>query len=69
MSANQSPRTNEQYVKNNGSQCPVCGSEDVEGHAFDVQGPRATQERTCLECGAGWDDVYQLTGYNNLEQG
>lgn len=49
------------YVKNGGSKCPYCGSSDIEGVRHpQVDGPGASQEVHCRNCGKGWHDLYVL---------
>lgn len=55
------------YVKNQGNHCPSCRSANITGGPFDVDGGEATQEMGCDECGASWEDLYNLTGYLNLD--
>lgn len=46
--------------------CPQCDSDEIEGDSFDCTGDAVTQEVTCLKCGAEWEDVYTLDGFNPL---
>ena len=47
------------YVKNGGSNCPSCGSSQVEGDSFNADGGVVWQDVTC-ECGLQWQDQYEL---------
>jgi C4-type Zn-finger protein len=40
--------------------CPVCGSTSIEGWEVTIEGSLAIQECACCECGASWNDVYEL---------
>lgn len=40
--------------------CPCCGGDQVDGHAVVICVGHATQEVTCLACGAAWTDEYKL---------
>jgi len=51
-----------EYIKNKGTKCPFCGSEDIEGDSFDVNEGKASQEMSCLDCEESWYDIYTLTG-------
>lgn len=62
-----SPLSDKQYREASGGVCPYCGSENIEGGSIDIQGKTAQQEVSCLECGAEWNDVYHLAGYNDLK--
>lgn len=57
------------YRLNGYAHCPICGSDQIEGGPVDIQGAYAVQEVGCIECGAQWDDLYNLTGFINLENG
>lgn len=47
--------------------CPACGSdEDWEFVESRVEGPVLLQHHEC-KCGASWDQVYALRGYQNLK--
>lgn len=58
------PMTQAQFMANalNGG-CPVCGSDDIEGGSFDVDGAEASQEVSCKDCHAGWVESYSLSSY------
>ena len=47
-----------------GTVCPHCGSDQIEGDGVRVESPHAFQEVWCLECEKTWTDVYKLTGFN-----
>lgn len=61
--------TSEKYVKCGGSCCPLCQSKDVTGGCFDADGNYVWCEVSCEDCGATWDDIYVLNGYDNLKKG
>lgn len=50
------------YLKHRGVKCPNCGSPDITGESIEVDAGGATQEISCNECPAQWQDVYTLTG-------
>jgi hypothetical protein len=65
------PLTDHEYVKaHRGLACPNClsndivaiGSKPLRGGA-DVK----SHEMSCENCGASWDDVYRLEGYQDLK--
>lgn len=57
--------TPEEYVKD--AKCPVCLSERVSGTGErEHSGIETSQRVFCEDCGAEWDDVYRLKGYDNL---
>ena len=49
------------YVQEAFAQCPFCGSAQIEGDSFQVDGGSAWQTVHCLECGEHWDDIYELS--------
>jgi transposase-like protein len=65
------PMTQEQYVFHHGCLCPVCRSEDTEVEMDFSESDLyvVVQESTCHECGASWQALYTLTGYQRLEHG
>lgn len=48
--------------------CPNCRSRDIESKS-DIQsdGNTSTQGVECLDCGSTWVEIYNLSGYENLE--
>ena len=42
--------------------CPKCNGETIEGAGVEIDELTATQECTCVDCGAGWLNSYTLTG-------
>lgn len=65
----QKPMTDKEYVAAGGCRCPVCRSDNVVGESIGIEGRDAVQEVRCSDCGACWNDVYSLQGYDNLERG
>lgn len=43
--------------------CPFCGSPDIEGESVEIEGRQAFQHCTCVGCGRGWTDVYEIEGF------
>jgi RNase P subunit RPR2 len=63
-----SPLSPEEYADIGGLHCPACRASSIDGHDWTVDSKgQATWKCTCNECGASWIDIYQLTGYANLE--
>jgi hypothetical protein len=58
--------SNTEYVANNGDACPVCESVDV-----TVLIPLNPDDGSveCESCGATWNNVYELIGYDDLIRG
>lgn len=50
------------YVADGGTECPFCGSDDIEGSTVQVDGATAWQDITCPSCGAEWRDIFSLSG-------
>jgi len=49
--------------------CPACAAYTVtaEGDSVDIGATTATQECSCLECGAQWVNVYTLSRFYFLD--
>ena len=47
-------------VEDEGSHCPYCKSDQVEGSSITVEGNHAYQEMSCADCDETWDDMYRL---------
>lgn len=56
-----------EYVAGLGCLCPVCKSTDIEGGSVEIDAGTASQEVHCLNCDASWKDLYDLTGFANLD--
>ena len=54
--------SNLEHVINQGATCPLCGSYNINGAAFEADGSVITQEIGCDECGAAWTDIFTLSG-------
>lgn len=57
------PMTPSQYMDFGGQQCPLCRSHEISGEAPEVDVLTAWQPVSCSDCGAEWDDLYGMTGY------
>lgn len=53
--------TNEEYVKKQGSVCPLCQSEEIEAGPVEIDAGHATQDAWCNNCGYDWTDHYSLS--------
>lgn len=59
------PMTQEHYLRNGGSRCPFCGSDEVAGTStIQAEASKAWQDIECSACGKKWQDEYKLTGYS-----
>ena len=54
------------HVQGGGHCCPYCGCESLDGDSFDCDGGVVTQEVTCLECDAVWENTYSLTSLREV---
>lgn len=64
------PKTDEQYIKTSGQQCPDCNSYEITSiDNVEIDNGSAWQQIHCNLCQATWQDVYTLTGYDNLKEG
>jgi transcription elongation factor Elf1 len=57
------------YVRDMGSYCPRCRSNDIYGGSIDVDSGGASLTVLCNDCGASWTDQYKLIGYSDFEEG
>ena len=59
---------NKEYVESLGFHCPNCHSTNVTASDIDLYGCcSATRVCECLDCGAYWDEVWGITGFENLQ--
>lgn len=60
--------TEAEYVLHAGCVCPVCGSDDVvsDGPDGEYDYNKIGMRCHCDSCDATWDEIYTLTGYDNL---
>ena len=49
--------------------CPVCGSVEVTGGFVEVLDDTAWQTVDCDDCGSSWEDVFTLSGQENVRRG
>ena len=60
--------TSEQYCVYNGQHCPSCKSSNIFSGDLDWNdGGQVTQAVSCSDCRMNWTDVYDLSGYTDLE--
>jgi hypothetical protein len=57
------------YIRQGGTRCPFCGSDEIEGSSVEVDGGSAWQEVACNNCDSQWQDVYLLREINDLQDG
>ena len=60
--------TTKEYMDNGACKCPVCHSEDIEGGSVEIDAGQAWQPMACNDCTATWNDVYKLTGFDELKE-
>lgn len=61
------PLSQKAYVKSKGIICPHCKGNSVSVDHPEVDGQIVFVGVECPECSSTWEDVYELTGYDNLE--
>ena len=49
------------YVKNQGTRCPYCDSDQLDGEDMNWDIPLC-QSISCIDCGKSWQDVLTITG-------
>lgn len=47
--------------------CPVCDEDELEGGAFDTDGPLIWQRMWCNVCDSTWDDNYMFDSRDNID--
>lgn len=57
--------TEQEYLNSGGSHCIECGSENFEGGEMNFYAGEASQEVSCNDCNAEWQDNYTLVGVTN----
>lgn len=55
------------YLKHGGGKCPACESKAISADELNIDGAQAWCGVSCNDCGATWNDVYKLAGYEELE--
>jgi len=50
----------EYYLKNEGTNCPFCGSDNLEGQNVDINDGIILQYIICKNCDNTWTDIYKL---------
>ena len=58
--------TEEEYLNKLGLSCPNCETTDIKTDDLEIEMGYAWQNCKCRNCGATWDDHYNLVGYDNL---
>ena len=63
----QGPLSSADYAATGGTICPACAGPDMaNGDAITVGRQIITRRLCCENCGATWDGVYTLSGYESL---
>jgi hypothetical protein len=57
----------EKYLKERGSTCPYCGSQDIDAGKLEADGDYAWCITTCNTCHKSWEDIFTLTDVNELK--
>jgi hypothetical protein len=57
----------QQFIEDQACHCPACGSEDIEmENPIGVENHWTYAQVSCTNCGARWDNRYDLAGYSDL---
>lgn len=59
--------SSDEYAKHLGSSCPNCHSSDLESSATEHRDYDAVNYVTCLNCGGTWEEIMEVTGYQNFQ--
>jgi hypothetical protein len=63
----QPPHITEEYLAKNGTECPICHCNQIEGGNVEISVGSAFQEMHCTECEATWTDQYILNDVRNIK--
>jgi len=55
-----------EYIGSN-HKCPYCHSTNISGWRIETDDGEAYQPITCNECEKSWNDLYTLTGIEEIE--
>lgn len=55
-----------EYAAAGGTECPNCGSSDINTEVPCTYAGETTALVTCTACGASWLNVYKLVGFTEL---
>jgi hypothetical protein len=50
------------YLAARGQRCPKCRRKRIKAYTIDADGPTATSDAFCCDCGYRWVDIYELRG-------
>ena len=53
------------YLENDGTRCPFCGSKKIRAYSPDVDGATVWISVDCEDCKKEWEDQYQLIGFTH----
>ena len=59
--------TRREYLLADGLLCPSCRSTNIEAYEIDADGTIADGLVRCHDCNASWNDMWDLTGYDEFE--
>lgn len=55
------------YLSEGGSHCPYCDCTDISSGAFEADATVGWQNVVCHNCKAEWQDIWELTGVEELK--
>jgi len=61
------PYRKKKYIKEGGTTCPYCGSNNICGQHMEVDSTGAWQEIHCDDCNKTWNDVYKMTDIEEVQ--
>jgi hypothetical protein len=57
-----------EYLKHGGNGCPYCKSRNITADQIEIpDGTTTFQTVYCEACGKSWNDIYELTGIEEVE--
>ena len=60
--------TNKEIITAETTECPYCGSDEVEGGFIEVDGDHARQKMSCSRCLSMWNSVFVHVGYEAIDK-
>jgi len=59
------PISNEDYINNEGRNCPYCGSDNLIGGSLEVEDAKALCHVQCVNCSKTWSETWVMEGYHS----
>ena len=57
----------EEFARHGGLRCPFCRGESLSSGVVDADGPTASADDSCDDCGRSFRTLYRVVGYSTEE--